>query len=158
MCFALFIGTDDPLPTEEWSKERLRSYFSELSSEDQAVRDKFKKPCVYYAGSWQGCGCGWFSEEAGSETKEDREDAERTKQSLADLRSTVEALLENHDTVELFLCWEGSQGESPRRRITLTVEDLNAEVLPMEELDFAEIVSRKGPSNKTLNRTLNSAG
>jgi hypothetical protein len=115
---------------------------SGLTEKDEVVKNKFTKPHIYYAGSWQGCGCGWFSDEGEIETEEDRKNFNRTKQSLSELHTTIASLLKTRDKVELFLCWEGSQGEEPRRHITLTVEDLKTDSLPMEELDFADVFRR----------------
>src|SRR4051812_45959015 len=59
MCMVVYIASDYPLPTSSWDEARPRFHVTELSERDEPVRRQFSKPCAYYAGSHEGCGCGF---------------------------------------------------------------------------------------------------
>ncbi len=143
MCYALYIAVDDPLQTSEWSKETLRAYLEEISIEEKDVKNKFTRKHVYYFGSWQSCGCGWFAEEEPPKNDQEMVDLQRTKDGLAELRTICLNQLKIHEKVELFLCWEGSHAEKPKQELSLTPNDFEKDSLPMEELDFAVVTSIK---------------
>ena len=59
MCMMIYIASDRPLPLIDWQDEFPAFHVRELREEEMAVRTHFKKPYVYYAGSHEGCGCGF---------------------------------------------------------------------------------------------------
>jgi hypothetical protein len=56
----LYLGSDVPLPTSKWRKESPGFFLSDTEDEIQVARRHFSKHHVYYAGSHEGCGCGFF--------------------------------------------------------------------------------------------------
>ena len=60
MCYMFYLGSDVPLPTSEWQKESPAFHLSSCGEEIKEVKRHFTKPEVYYAGSHEGCGCGFF--------------------------------------------------------------------------------------------------
>jgi hypothetical protein len=60
MCYMLYLGSDVPLPTSKWRKESPGFFLSDTEDEIQVARRHFSKHHVYYAGSHEGCGCGFF--------------------------------------------------------------------------------------------------
>ena len=61
MCMVVYVASDYALPTSAWDQARPRYYVEEVSDRDAPVRRHFSQPCVYYAGSHEGCGCGFNS-------------------------------------------------------------------------------------------------
>ena len=85
MCMAVYFASDYSLPTSAWNQACPRFYVVELAAHDQSVRRQFSKPFVYYAGSHEGCGCGFQY----GEYEEFEEDAD-----LADKRDSRRRLVE----------------------------------------------------------------
>ncbi len=139
MCYALYIGTESPCETTKWDEYNRKFYIEGLHSRDKCVLENFTKPNVYYAGSWQGCGCGFFSEPEWTETAEELEEIENTKRCISDLAGFLSKKLENTNEIELFVCWEGDQGGKPERKIEKTPNELLGHSLPLDEMDFVII-------------------
>jgi hypothetical protein len=55
MCYAIYIGTDQPLATSEWREKDCLCYLKELAERDQPARQHFSKPYVYYVSSPETC-------------------------------------------------------------------------------------------------------
>ena len=149
MCFALYLGADEPLPVLLVGDVEEQFYLRALEgSNDQAALDKFSKPYVYYAASWQDCGCGWFVEPVqialtAKRRAQMRSKAEElTAQCVVALRALMTDLLSRSDYVELFLTWEGKQREQPDRKLGLTLDDFVDSGLPLDEGDFAVVTAR----------------
>ncbi len=139
MCYALYIGTESPCETSKWDENNQKFYIEDLHDRDKSVVQSFTKPHVYYVGSWQGCGCGFFSEPEWAETEEDFKEIENTKKCISDLVAFLNKKLENTNEIELFVCWEGNQGEKPEKKLEKTPEELLGHSLPFEEMDFVII-------------------
>jgi hypothetical protein len=123
MCMMVYIATDHPLPTSAWDEARPCFYVTELSERDETVRRQFTKPFVYYAGSHEGCGCGFqFDESDGIEVDPDALAASRdSRRRLADF---LAAALQHQSEVELFACWDGDQAAEPEHRGRIRPSDL----------------------------------
>lgn len=115
VCYALYIGTDAPIETDPAIEPRDRfQLFALERDEDFAARSHFSKPHAAYAASWQGCGCGWFNDNAlFQRPKKARQSREKT----------------------------GDQQQPPKRRVELTLADFEADCLPMDEGDFAVVTN-----------------
>ena len=125
MCFALYIGTDRPLATSEWSEERRQFYLAALSERDEVVRHHFSKHNVYYAGSHLQCGCGFFQNSLVFTDDQDMmRSYEESQQSARALVEVIQRALATSDSVELFVTWEGRQGEPPERTRDMVPQQL----------------------------------
>ena len=145
MCYALFIGSDEPLPVEDLTTADGRFHLEELQPGHSAVLPLFSKPHVRYASSWQGCGCGWFPGTLLLQRKKTRADSDRkTARDISQLRQLIEELLSRHDRVELYLGWEGELTRAPERLVDLSPGDFAGDALPMQQGDFA-VVFRVSP-------------
>ena len=58
MCVAVYIASPSSLPLVAWREEAPAFYVQEAESNDP-VRAHFAWPNVYYAGSHEGCACGF---------------------------------------------------------------------------------------------------
>lgn len=133
MCLALHIASDQPLPliaqreiTEDqwssptWPREAQRFHTAQLRPAQEVVRSHFRVPHVLYAGSYEGCGCGFnFGRQyPGLENDEDHLTASR--ESVAELARCVrEARVR-----EIYACWFGDESEPTADERVLTPEAL----------------------------------
>jgi len=118
----VFIASDFELPTFPWDQARPRFHVTELTEQDEPVRGKFAKPHVYYAGSHEGCGCGFqYGEYEGFEEEADLHDKQASRRQLAEYLAIA---LQHQAEVELFACWGGDQAVMPEHRERLRVADL----------------------------------
>ena len=131
MCYAIYIASEIECPVSDWDEGNPRFYLKSLGKREQVATKQFTKPHVYYAGSHEGCGCGFFVD--------DGDDLEQSKQSIASLIDLLHDLLKTTSEVELFVCWEGDQKKKPKRKLKMTPEDLRSQPLPLQELDFVTI-------------------
>jgi hypothetical protein len=131
MCFAVYIGTDMPLTTSEWDDTSRQVYLAPLAEKDEPVRRLFSKTHVYYAGSHLQCSCGFFHNTVvftdDPKAMEEYKDSQRSAHQLIQVLN--HALL-NSETVEMFVTWEGRQGEAPSRTRTMVPDDLLTPLQP----------------------------
>ena len=115
MCFVLYIGTDEPLPTTPWDEKNRHLNTEDLGEHDEAVAKHFSKAQTKYLGSDQGCGCGfrhvtlqnggWPEEwNIGRNPDYDGSEEEPIHQELYDF---ISALLSSNQSIELYGCWDG---------------------------------------------------
>ena len=136
MCLAFYVAGREALPLIAWNRHTPGFYVEAIEGDDEVVRRQFTLSHVYYVGSHEGCGCGFFKEgEVGEELGRVQENYRRLAEYLR------QAQKQGGD-LELFTCWEGDQGRSPGYRETLTpadLEDADYEFKYNEEF-FAKIV------------------
>ena len=119
----VYIASDYSLPTIGWDKTHPRFHVTELTERDQPVKRQFSKPFVYYAGSHEGCGCGFqYGEYEGFE--EDPTELAAAKDSRRKLTEFLSVALQHQQSVELFACWDGDQGALPEHRGSARPSDL----------------------------------
>lgn len=163
MCFAVYIGTDQPSPTAAWNETQRQFYLTELAEKDEPARQHFSKPYVYYAGSHLQCGCGFFHDSVVfTDDPEMMHQYEESQRSAFGLVAVLEQALDHADTVEVFVTWEGRQAEAPARRLVLAPSAMLSPLEPygpeedpevrmaassVKEQDF--IVFRKGGDRRT---------
>ena len=116
MCYALYFRADIPCQTTKWEPHDRNYYFEDLQEKDQIVVHNFSKPYVYYAGSWRGCGCGFFAEPKWANSHDHIEEIESTKNCISDFVTCLNKFLQKSNEIELFLCWEGDQSKEPERK------------------------------------------
>jgi hypothetical protein len=127
MCLFIYVASDYPLPEIPWN-EKNPAFFvtSEIGSEAECVRNNFTKPYVYYAGSHEGCGCGFGYDtdyELENMMKDYPDDLAKAKaenaarrESIYRLREYLEVAVESGD-VELYAPWAGNEGKEPTSRL-----------------------------------------
>lgn len=134
MCYAIFVATDHPLPTIEWDESNPAFYLTELEEHEKIVKEKFTKQNIAYAGSHEGCSCGFFYDI--TDEDDEKEELDASVKSAQELINFLNSALKKESTVEMFVCWEGDWSEEPLRKINLTPQDLEGESFPLEEKDF----------------------
>lgn len=122
MCMMVYVASDYPLPTLAWDTTRPGFHVRELDECDEPVRQQFSKPCVYYVGSHEGCGCGFqYGEYEGCEEEADVVPSRQSRLRLTDFLTVA---LQHQSEVELFACWDGDQAAKPEYRERLRPGDL----------------------------------
>ena len=134
MCLALYIASDIEIPRVAHNNRIPRFYVCDLGAEDILVKKQFCLPNVAYAGSNEGCGCGFFKDGLEGEVFEL---AQENYYSLAHL---VAALKLKGGKVALFACWEGDQGTKPKTKEKLSVSGLTSKEFEFKEPAYYEIV------------------
>jgi hypothetical protein len=123
MCMMVYVASNYPLPAAAWDEAHPAFHVAELSDRDEPVRRQFSKPCVYYAGSHEGCGCGFqYGQYEGFE--EDPAALAAAQDSRRRLAEFLALALEHQSEVELFACWDGDQAAEPEHRGRATPADL----------------------------------
>ena len=59
MCMVVYSGSDARLRTWPFDAAKPGFHVTEVPAQDEAVKAHFSKPHVYYAGAFEGCGCGF---------------------------------------------------------------------------------------------------
>ena len=122
MCMVVYIASDYPLSTWAWDRARPAFYVAELSEHEEPVRRRFTKPCVYYTGSHECCGCGFqYGEYEGFEEEVEVRDKRESRRRLADYLAVA---LQHQPEVEVFACWDGDQAAEPEHRGRVRPADL----------------------------------
>lgn len=132
MCLAVYIASSIELPTTKWDKSAPAFYLEAVPAREK-VRNQFSLPNVYYAGSHEGCGCGFFKE---GETDEELEIRQSNYSSLA---KYIRSAQEKGAYIEIFACWEGDQGSKPEFLESATTTELEGPAYQFKEKQFIHV-------------------
>ena len=120
MCMVVYVGSDVPLRTWPFDPARPAFHVTDVPAGDEAVKRHFSKPHVYYAGAYEGCGCGF----QWGRTFEEEEEDDPVQLAAADAcRAGIEAYVRDalaaQPSVEIYACWAGDEAEPPAARRAL---------------------------------------
>jgi hypothetical protein len=127
----LYLGSDVPLQTSEWKKKSPGFFLSGSDGDIKKAKRHFTTSYVYYAGSHEGCGCGFFYDQ-----DDDPEDYEIRKTSVCGLVDSIQQALRTTSKAELLVTWVGSEKKAPSRRLEMKPYELLAKEFPLDENDF----------------------
>ena len=134
MCLAVYIASSKELPLIAWVEAEPSFNVSLLSNEEVPVKKQFTLEHVYYVGSHQGCGCGFFKEgEAGEELL-------KVEESYNNLSKYILSAKENGASIQLFSCWEGDQASSMENKEKISERTLNEKQFEFKEKWHYEVV------------------
>ena len=137
MCMAIYLAADEPLPLLNDHSGATFYTVPLRDKNDEAVRRHFTKRHVVYAGSFEGCGCGFFKLEHAEYAE--AEEVESCRHSLSALATYVSNALRQGASMELFTCWEGDQAQSAIHRGVLTPPEIAAGALKWDSREFFTI-------------------
>ncbi len=120
----LYIGAEEPLPLLAWDESSPAFHVQDLDSQVLAVRRQLAVPHVYYAGSHQGCGCGF---QLGEYPDPNDEEAPANRESLRQLADYVEAQIAVGNRLQFFACWSGDEAAVAEHRRVVKVGDLRSD-------------------------------
>ena len=148
MCIVLYLGTDVPVPTSQWSDADPRFRVMDLLEAEEPVREHFSRRYVYYLASHEKCGCGfdWDAERDEKEIAEyadewknlpegtkkelnwtpaqDRAAYEARRQNADSLVVVLRSVLEESEEAEIYAMTDGDESGPPTSRKTTTPDDI----------------------------------
>jgi hypothetical protein len=133
MCLALYIAADHPLPiiierehpkdamlSPTWPREAQRFHTAAIRPEQEPVRMHFSHAHVLYAGSYEGCGCGFNFGREYPEAEDDPEHLAASRESIAELVR----YLREQNVKEIYVCWFDDESKPTIFRRTIAPEAL----------------------------------
>jgi hypothetical protein len=88
---------------------------------------------VYYAGSHEGCGCGF------SKDGRDSQELEQCQQNYRSLAGVLSSAVRGGARVQLFTCWEGKQTADPETTGIIAVEQLVEPEFELQQLSLLAV-------------------
>lgn len=143
MCMMIYLASDVPLRTVEWLEGDPRFHTSPLASDEGRVRRQFTKSNLTYAGSYEGCGCGFQLGKYPPEFLEPDEAVQR-RRSLHEFAAYLREELPRVGAIELYACWDGDQELPPVHRRTLTPSSLEADTFFFLEKELSMVTGDAG--------------
>jgi len=122
---AVYIAADEPLALVPWNEAQPAFDVASVDSSERLVLARFTKAHVVFAGSHEGCACGFQCGEYPEFREADEAVARRT--SLDQFASYLAREAARVGPIELYACWEGDQAAPAEHRRALTPEDLRSE-------------------------------
>lgn len=132
MCLAVYVASSIELPSIKWEKTAPAFYLKPARSRD-TVRRQFSLPNVYYAGSHEGCGCGFLKDGV---PDEESEIYRANYRALADCIRTAK---HRGAAIELFSCWEGQQSARPEFVESVNVDNVEGPSFCFKEGHFVRV-------------------
>ena len=143
MCIMVYLAADEPLQLLEWNEMQPGLHASLPAPNEDRVRVQFTKGTLVYAGSYEGCGCGFQNGEYGPEHYEP-EELRQGRRSLYEFSEYLRRELPRVGDIELFACWDGDQMAPPEHRRTLTPDALKSENFFFIQKEFSLIIRDAG--------------
>jgi hypothetical protein len=78
----VYLASEQPLTAAPWNEKAPGFHITDLAPDERRVQSQFTKPFIVYAGSHDGCGCGFQCGEHPDESYEDGE-LEKRRRTLA---------------------------------------------------------------------------
>lgn len=124
MCRMVYLGASKPLRLVHWDAAKPGFHVEELLPQFRdSVGAHLEMLFLYYAGSHEGCGCG-FPWGAVPEGLDDDSESARTRKALSEFRDYLRSQLLDVDEIQVFACWADDEGEEPTHRRSLTPDHL----------------------------------
>lgn len=132
MCLAVYLGSSLPLDVGSWDKENPKFYL-ERAAETELPRRRSIGKYLYYAGSHEGCGCGF------SKDGEPPEELIKCQKNYDALASILDEALEKGAKLQIFTCWEGDQAEEPESIQSITPQNVREPAFELQELELLNV-------------------
>jgi hypothetical protein len=135
MCLVLYIGSDADCPLLEpqdfsvidhddptWPSKVVPYSVQEITGDEKAVAKHFDTKFVRYAGSFEGCGCGFNA----SYAPEWDDPAEEDDHFLAgkESRRLLREYIEKNQIRQIYACWSGDEGITTESHLDITPEQI----------------------------------
>ena len=134
MCLAIYIASDKPLPLISWVEEKPSFYVEDANNNNAGVKKQFKYQYIYYAGSHEGCGCGFFKDgEVGDELA-------KVEENYTNFSEFIKNAKKSGAKLQIFSCWEGDQTAEPEFREEINEANLNEKQFEFKEKALYQIV------------------
>lgn len=149
MCMVVYVGSDYLLPTWPWEQTKPAFHVTDLGHPDHPVRARFTKPFVFYAGSQDGCGCGFhYGPYGGGDPDAVVEDA--TAACRRAFGEYLAVALQHQNEVEVYACWSGDEAEPPEYHDRATPAEMGSGEVYVREREIVIVsnapVAESGPA------------
>jgi hypothetical protein len=144
MCMMVYLAADALLREVAWNEAAPAFNTTALAPDELRVRRQFSKPYLIYAGSHNGCGCGFQLGEYPPEHTEPDEMSNR-RRSLHDFAAYLREEIARVGEVQLFACWDGDQESPPEHHRGLTPSALEASSFFFLEKELSTIAGLEPP-------------
>ena len=136
----VYVAADGPLRLIPWDESAPAFNTSVLAPDEERVRRQFGRTSVVYAGSYEGCACGFQLGQYPSESADPKEREDR-RTSLRQFADYLRQELARVGTIELFACWDGDQEATPEHRRALTPSGLEDDGFFFLEKELSTVTS-----------------
>jgi hypothetical protein len=139
----LYIGSDKPIPIIPFKENAPGFHTEKLSGNDSTIANHFSVKNVLYAGSSQGCGCGFQHSILDSNTgwlNVEDEDDKDFRMNMQGLFEYVREALKKGAKVQLYACWDGEFEDSPLSKEAISCKDLLNKKFYLKEKGFYIII------------------
>ena len=143
MCMMVYIAADIPLRLVAWDDLAPAFNTSVLAPDEERVRRQFGKSHVVYAGSYEGCACGFQLGEYPPDSG-DSQEREQQRTSLREFADYLRQELARVGPIELFACWDGDQEATPEHRRALGPSVLEQDSFFFLEKELSTVTSDAG--------------
>jgi len=148
MCLALYLASDHSLPiiprrespkdamsSLTWPREAQRFHTAALGSPQEAVLPQLSRKHVLYAGSYEGCGCGFNFGRQYPDAADDAEYLTAARESVAELVQYVR----DSRVQEIYSCWFDDETKPAVHQRAVTPEMLSSPDFFFRELELLKI-------------------
>lgn len=136
MCLAVYLASDKSLPLIAWSQEKPSFYVEELTSAEESVKTQFETPHIYYLGSHEGCGCGFFKTGQGWDIL----GLDQAQDNYAQLASYLKKAQSPDSRNQIYVCWQGDENTEPEFRKQVDLQQLIEKSFEFKEGTLYEIL------------------
>ena len=160
MCLVLYIGSDVDCPLLEpqdftsvdrdddsWPTKVVPFSVQELAGDEKSAAKHFDTKIVRYAGSFEGCGCGFNA----SYAPEWDEPATEDNQFLAgkESRRLLREYVEQHRIRQIYACWSGDESIETEASIDITPDMITDQSFQFSERTLLRIKEANKPDIAT---------
>jgi hypothetical protein len=138
MCMMVYLAADLPLRPIPWDEGAPAFNTTPLAPTEERVRRQFGRAHLLYAGSHEGCGCGFQLGQYPTDRTEPDERARR-RESLRALAASLREEVARAGPIELYACWDGDQEAPPAHRRALTPSAVDADTFFFLEKELSVV-------------------
>jgi hypothetical protein len=135
----VYLAAEEPLRLIAWNEDAPTFYVSKLSSDEARVGCQFQAHNWCYAGSHEGCSCGFQYGEYPQQQYEPGE-IEQRRSSLNRFAQYLRDELTRVGRIEVFACWDGDQELEPEHHRVLTPSALEQNDFFFRKREYSSFV------------------
>ena len=139
MCLAVYIASDHELPEIPWDDSDPQFYIEIIDQHAAKIDRHLTPPYVAYAGSNQGCGCGFIKPVDIPEEFLEPKELEESQSNYDALANYIARLNEFGASCEIYVCWEGEQAHPLEFKSRITTEKLASKDFVFEQKTYYEL-------------------
>ena len=139
MCLAVYIASNHELPEIPWDESAPQFYVVNIDGHEERIDKHLTLPNVAYAGSNQGCGCGFIKPIDVPVEYLQPNELEESQSNYVALAIYIEKLKESGAACEMYVCWEGDQLHPSEFKVRITTEELASRNFELMQKTYYEL-------------------